>query len=588
MRELLEFLFSQIGQDRIFVSEPVETSIQGLKSDFMDLHNIKNISEVKMSIVDNFRMLYNQNGMERRYAFSTLKGDTANLVTEEIILDMKAYFNDGLALLTPDPYYLAEKNFTRESFYKYVEKLQTWDSKTKIKKRAEILAKFKTVIGFYVYVSINGEANILDLSRLTCTLYKDTEREKAFSFVKSIMKDEETDNFLCSTYDENDTTDHFWYIDKDANFLGSVNTRVANYLGHWDFKVLPGTFDLFAIQVNNKTLLYSYKNNVVYNEFDMEFNILNVLNQDPKDYHERTLILLHNNDLDREGNEDILAFSPLVFKKEEEKGKYIELPALNVRSFKQIQGLDTLYIVTDNPNYVKEEEIPIEEMDENIEDIPDTYNDKNMPYVMTLMYMEGSEFTLKEIPCSSMPSSIHVNKDNGVITLTFKQDVFYNVVTFFHEYATLYKYSYMEISTSGVESKIQRKITAKKMEHLKRHLRETSLTEKTLEQEFNQMHNFLKVRVKEQKALEDPNKHNPILSSSYFVDMTNNKPNFDVERLFVNSVGKYFDYKFVNNDTKIRMRRELSQEEIKNAEQFYRQEMEWLKNNKFDKTIIKK
>lgn len=585
MRELLEFLFTQIGQDRIFVSEPVDTVVQGLKTDFMDMHNIKHVSDVKMSIVDNFRMLYNQNGMERRYAFSTLIGNTVNLVTDEIILDMKAYFNDGLALLTPDPYYLAEKKFTRESFYKYVEKIQTWNSKTKIKKRAEILATFKTVIGFYVYVNMNNEADLLDLSRITCTLYKDTEREKAFTLVKSIMKDKHSDTFLCSTYDEDDTTDHFWYMDKNTHFLGSVNTKIANYLGHWDFKVLPGTFDLFAVQTNGKTLIYSYENNIVYNEYDLEFTILNVLNQDPIDYHSRTLILLHNNDLDREGQEDILAFSPLVYKKEEEKGKYIELPALNIRSFKQIYGLDVLYIVTDNPDYVKEEEIPVEKMDENVEDIPDTYNDNNLPYVMTLMYMEGEEFTLKEIPCSSMPSSIHVNKDNGVVTLTFKQDVFYNVVTFFHEYSTLYKYSYMEISTSGVESKIQRKITSKKMEHLKRHLIETSLTEKTVEQEFNQMHNFLKVRVLEQKTLEDPSKQNPILSSSYFVDMTNNKPNFDIERLFINGVGRFFDFKFVNNDTKIRMRKELTREEIENTEKIYKQEMEWLKNNKFDKSL---
>ena len=133
---------------------------------------------------------------------------------------------------------------------------------------------------------------------------------------------------------------------------------------------------------------------------------------------------------------------------------------------------------------------------------------------MTLMYMnENNEFTLKELPVSSIPTSMYVSRKTGMITFTFKQDVFYNVVSFFREYYTLYKYSYMEIATSGVREKMDRKITHKRLQQLKQHLIDTSSDDRSIVEEFNRMHNFVKVRIEENRSYEDPEKRNPIISS---------------------------------------------------------------------------
>lgn len=194
------------------------------------------------------------------------------------------------------------------------------------------------------------------------------------------------------------------------------------------------------------------------------------------------------------------------------------------------------------------------------------------------MYMdENNEFMLKELECSSIPSTIYASRKFGVVTLTFKQDVVYNTVSFFHEFGTLYKYSYMEIATSGVKNKIQRQITAKKLEHLKRHLLDTSVTERTTEEEFTQMHNFVKVHVLENRTQEYPPVRNPIIASSYFVDMTSNKPNFDIDRIFVNNVGRYLDFRYVDNSSKTMMRKELSKKELEDMSKRQEIEDEWLK-----------
>lgn len=576
MRELLEFIFDQIGKDRIFCTVPTAVSTKGLKADFKEMYDVEE-KDIDTAMIDNFRMLSYQNGLRRYYAFSTLSGNTVNLLTDEIILDMKVIYDNGVSLLIPDPIYLQEKGFTKDSFIKYVSKLNTWKSREKIKKRLEILGSFKQVIGYYVYVNKNDEADIIDLSNKVYTLYGGTEHEKSYSFVKSIIKSDKEDKFLCSTFEKDDETDHFWYIDDETNFLGSVNQQVADTLGHWDFIVMPCTYDLFLIQTNGKTLVYSYSNNLIYNEFDLEFSIINVLNSNVKDYHNRTLLLMLNHDADREGHEDILAFTPLTYHKEEEKGKYIELPAQHVKSVKQIRGLDVLYMITDNPEYVDEKDTPIEEEDESLNTIRTEYNKNNLPYIVTLMYMnENDEFTLKELPCSSIPSQIHVSKKFGVVTMTFKQDMFYNVATFFHEYGSLYKYSYMEIATRGVREKIQRQITAKKMAQLKKHLIDTSVTERTLEEEFNQMHNFVKVKVLESKNYADTVSE-PIISSSYFVDMTDNKANFDVDRLFVNNVGRFMDFRMIDQSTYTRVRKEVSKEELDSMVKRQQEDLEWVK-----------
>ena len=577
MRELLQFIFDQIGRERIFCTAPTSVSTKGMKSDFKEMYNIEE-KDIDSAMIDNFRMLSYQDGMRRYYAFSTLNGNTVNLLTDEVILDMKVIYDNGVSLLIPDPVYIQEKGFTKESFIKYVSKLNTWKSKDKIRKRLEILGSFKTVIGYYIYVNINDEADILDLSNKVYTLYKDTEREKSYSFIKSLIKSDNEDKFLCSTFEEGDETDHFWYIDNEANFLGSVNQQVAETLGHWDFIVMPCTYDLFLIQTKGKTLVYSYGTNLIYNEFDMEFSIINVLNQNIEDYHKRTLLLMLNHDAEREGHEDILAFTPLTYHKEEEKGHYVELPSQHIKSIKQIRGLDVLYVITDNPDYVEEPETPLEEEDETLEKINNEYNKDNLPYVATLMYMnENDEFTLKELPCSSIPSQIHVSKRFGTVTMTFKQDMFYNVVTFFHEYGSLYKYSYMEISTTGVRNKVHRQLTAKKLAQLKKHLVDTSVTERTLEEEFNQMHNFVKVRLLENKSYSDPTIRDPIISSSYFVDMTDNKPNFDVDRIFVNNVGRFMDFRMIDQSNYSRVRKELSKQDLDDMVKREQEDLEWVK-----------
>ena len=581
MKELLEYIFSEIGKDRVFHTVSIDNDIEAMRTDFNVTHKIEGEEEdnVRSSIIDNFRMLFYQKDRERHYAFSTMTGATANLITEEVILDMKVYFDNGIALLIPDPIYVQEKGFTKESFMKYVDKLQIWKSDKKVQKRLAILEKFKTIIGYYVYVNDNDEAEVLDLTNMVCTLYEGQENEKSYSFVRSLVKSDTKEEFLCSTYDDDDETDHFWYIDKDTNFLGSVNQKIHDLLDTWDFKVLPGTFDLFLIQKDGKSYLYSYSHDLIYNEFDKEFTVINVLNDDPTHYHDRTLLLLHNHDIDREGQEDLLAFTPLTYTREDEKGKYIELPPYHVKSIKQIYGLDTLYLITDNPEYKKEQESPIETMDSEVEEIPDSYNGNNLPYICTLMYMdENNEFSLKELYCSSIPSTIHASKKFGVVTLTFKQDVLYNTVSFFHEFGTLYKYSYMEIATSGVKDKIQRQITAKKLEHLKRHLMDTSVTERTMEEEFTQMHNFVKVHVLENKTQKYPPVRNPIIASSYFVDMTTNKPNFDIDRIFVNNVGRYIDFRYVNDSNKTMLRKEISKFELEDIAKKQEIEDEWLRN----------
>lgn len=557
MRELIYFLFSIIGEERVFASKQIDTDLVDLKSDFAKVFGIEKLSEISGSIVDNYRMYHYQEGINRHYAFSTLTGATASLVTDEVVLDMRVFFDNGIAFYTPDPYYLQEKGFTRDSFIKYVSKIQTWTSSKKIQKRLEVLESFKKVIGYYVYTNVNGEASILDLTGIVCTLYKDTEYEKSMSFVKSIIKHETEDKFLCSTYDSNDTTDHFWYIDSECRYLGSVNEKIRKLLGHNNFAIHPGTYDLFLIRVDNKSLLYSYKFDLIYNEFDLPFDIINVLNPDPSDYQHRTLILMLNHDVEREGEEDILAFTPLSVTVPEQRGKYIQLPGHQVKSMKQIYGTDVIYTVTDNPNYIPEKETPLEDYDDEIQDVAAYYNEHNLPYIMTLMYMnENNEFTLKELPVSSIPTSMYVSRKTGMITFTFKQDVFYNVVSFFREYYTLYKYSYMEIATSGVREKMDRKITHKRLQQLKQHLIDTSSDDCSIVEEFNRMHNFVKVRIEENRSYEDPEKRNPIISSSYFKDLSNNLINHDVNRVFINNTGRFLDMKMIDNTVRSRLRYE--------------------------------
>ena len=131
---------------------------------------------------------------------------------------------------------------------------------------------------------------------------------------------------------------------------------------------------------------------------------------------------------------------------------------------------------------------------------------------------------------------------------------------------------------SGVKDKIQRQITAKKLEHLKRHLMDTSVTERTMEEEFTQMHNFVKVHVLENKTQKYPPVRNPIIASSYFVDMTTNKPNFDIDRIFVNNVGRYIDFRYVNDSNKTMLRKEISKFELEDIAKKQEIEDEWLRN----------
>lgn len=542
MRDLINFLFTQMGPEKVYRTMDIDDQLLNLKNDFIETHQVEQMNEISNSIVDNYRMLYYQNGMRRHYAFSTLVGETANLITEDVIIDKEVFQGSGVALYTPDPYHLDEKGFTRESFIKFAEKMYSWKSQKKIQKRIDALAQFRTVVGYFVYTNKYGEASILDLTNQVITLYKDTDKEMDKMFTKHITKSSDDDTFLCSTFKEEEKVNHYWYMDKNLMLKEEINKKVADLLGHWDFKIHPGTYDLFGIWENGKTHIYSVKYNLIYNTFDMEWRLLNVLNPDPRDYNSRTLLLLFNHDTERTDDEDRLAFTPLHPSRPEEKGKYIEIPKTQTRIMKQIIGLDIIYTIVDNPEYMELSE----------EEKKDT---KIYPYVFTLMYMdENNEFTIKEIPAASIPVSIYVSKEYGVITLIYKQDVFYNTVSFFREVFTEYKYSYMELSTQGVREKYQKKLTAKNLAKLKAHLLETATIPKTAEDEYNQMHSFIKVRTEEEQMSQDPINANPILASSYFIDLTNMKVEYDVERMFINVIGKFVDIQYSDKSIRSRMR----------------------------------
>lgn len=581
MRDLLDFLFKDIGEERIFYTKNVDEELYSFKQNFVLTHNLKEneLLSVQSSIIDNFRMLFFQKKNRRYYGFSTLKGDPTYLVTEEMVIDMKTFHNNGVALYLVSPEDLTKKGFTRESWDAFCDRFYNLKSQKKRQKVIDKISNMDTVIGYYVYVNEKGEADILDLSNKVCTLYVGTEKEKSMSFIRSIIKHTRKDQFLCATHTEGDTTDHFFYVDKDFNFLGSVNEKISLLLGHDDFKVHPGTYDLFAIrEKGEKTSLYSYEKNLIYNEFELDFKILNVLNSDVNDYFKRTLVVMLNHDINREGNEDILAFSPLNVTKEEDKGRYVDLPTDTVRSMKQIYGTDILYCVNNNPTY-ETNEIPQPELDEWLEkQITSNYDFENKPYIITLMYMnENDEFTLDEIPASSVPVSIYVTKETGTITLTFKQDVFYNVVTFFKEYYTMYKYSYMEISTSGIKEKIQRKLTGKKLQQLRNHLLETGVSERTIDDEFNQMHRFVKVKIQNER--DGGREGNNILASSYFVDLSIGEPNYDINRLFVNKTGKFLEFSFSDTSQKNFIRMENKNFNLEEYLKQRQNEEDWIRKH---------
>ena len=92
------------------------------------------------------------------------------------------------------------------------------------------------------------------------------------------------------------------------------------------------------------------------------------------------------------------------------------------------------------------------------------------------------------------------------------------------------------------------------------------------------MHNFVKVHVLENRTQKYPPTRNPIIASSYFVDMTTNKPNFDVDRIFVNNVGRYLDFRYINDSNKTMLRKEMSKEELNDLAKKQEIEDEWLKD----------
>ena len=140
-----------MGPEKVYRTMDIDDQLLNLKNDFIETHQVEQMNEISNSIVDNYRMLYYQNGMRRHYAFSTLVGETANLITEDVIIDKEVFQGSGVALYTPDPYHLDEKGFTRESFIKFAEKMYSWKSQKKIQKRIDALAQFRTVVGYFVY-----------------------------------------------------------------------------------------------------------------------------------------------------------------------------------------------------------------------------------------------------------------------------------------------------------------------------------------------------------------------------------------------------------------------------------------------------
>ncbi len=569
MKEVVSFLFSQIGEDKIFRSTDIDGQLVNLKNDFIELHDIPSdkMNTIKNNIVDTYRMLFYQNGNRRHYGFSTLVGDTANLITDEVILDRHVSPNDGIIFYTPDPYFLSEKGFTRESFISFSEKIYTWKSKKKIQKRIDTLASFKSVVGYFVYTNKSGEANILDLTNQVITLYKDTDRELDKMVIKHIMKSPYgEDEFLCSTFNNDEDIQHYWYMTKDLILKTEINKQIYETLGHWDFKIYPGSYDIFVIWENNKSHLYSVKYNLIYNTFEGHWRIINVLNSNPDDYNKRTIVLLHNHDMEKEDEKDIdtLGMAPLNPNKTEEMGKYVEIPTDNAKSIKQIIGSDVLYTVVNNPEYFELTED--EQESTHLE-----------PYIFSMMYMNDEDvFTLTELPASSIPISIYLDKAHGVMTFIYKQNVFYNVVSFFKEAFTEYKYSYMEVSTQGVREAKNRKLTEKHLLDVKKHLLSTSTHNKSSEEEYRQLHTFHKIRVEEEEASTDPIDDNPILASSYFIDMTNMEVDYGVERLLLTTNGKFVDIKYSDKSISSKMRYQTPLSDFQKELDALSDDREWL------------
>lgn len=586
MKELIEFLFEQMEPASIkegkgaYYSVPVDANIAAMKNDFVEYCQLNvDLTKIQSTIINDYRMLYYQKEIRRFYAFSTMSGATANIITDEVVLDMEAIEDSGIILYTPDPYYLTEKGFTRESFQEYARKIHSMKSKKKIKKRIDHMASFKSVVGYFVYTNKLGEASVLDLTNIVITLYKDTEMEKDKLFIKHIIKHPDKDLFLCSGYSENEDNagkQDYWYIDVDKRYLGSINERVAKVLGHWDFEIYPGSFDLFAIWdlTKKKTLVYSYSKDLIYNEFDDYFKLLNILSPREEDYANRTIILLYNHDIDREGDEDILGVTPLSVIKEEDRGRYVPIHKHQTKIFKKIHGLDILYTVVENPDYVEEEDQEV--VDEEFNDI--IYKKDSYPYIFSLMYMdEDNQFVVREIPTSSIPVTIYASKKSGIITLIYSQNVMHNVVSFFKEYYTLYKYSYIELSTSGVRENKQRKLTMKILQKLRDHLLETSTDEKTYDEEFRQMHTFINARILDEKNSPDPTNDNPIISSSYFIDLTNMVKETDVTRLFINPSGRFMDIQYIDRSISSRLRIFDPDFDLEETAKKEAEDIEWVK-----------
>lgn len=182
-----------------------------------------------------------------------------------------------------------------------------------------------------------------------------------------------------------------------------------------------------------------------------------------------------------------------------------------------------------------------------------------------------------EIPATSVPINIYASKDTGTITLIYKQDVFYNTVTFFREIYTDYKYSYMEVSTQDVARRKQRQLTHKVLGKLRNHLLEVSTEPEDAYDEYTQMHTFINANIEMRKI--QGGEADPIIASSYFKDLSNNRREPDVVKVYVNSDGKFMDIEYIDGSWSHKLRYHDKTFSLEDTLNKIREEQQWNAEN---------
>ena len=545
MKDLVNFLFDYVdpGKDKIHQSFNIDGAINKAEDAFyinMDLSE-EYKGKLHRAIVGNFYVLQMKIKNRRFYEFCSFYGDPSFLITDEVILDQKIV-DGNVALITPSPYSVVEEGFTRESFQLFIESMYQKNkvSQKSMEETEALIERLDHVVGYFIYRDMNKESQILDL---TDKVYSFTE-EKERVFIKHIIKDEYSDNFLCvgyhyEEYEVDGKTKkkrimHNFVIDKDYNLVKNINRQVRELLGHNDFTITSTNYDIFAINLTkeNKTHIYSQTYNRILNTFDLpNVDIVNILGTDPNKYGTQSLILLYYYSMVK--NEDLLMFAKLVPEDEESAGKFFNIPNEDRRIIKHIRGTDILYTVVET-------------------------NDEDKPYLFTIMYIDekSNELVAEYIKTSSVPVTIWVSKETGVITFLYRTENINQIVHFWKDYGTTYKYSHIDLK---VEPLLEDKESVYEgLERLKKHLLETN-PDKLAMDEWEIMHYFVDISYKGIKnsdlitsTLTDPD---PMIESDYYVNVNTGEVNTDIAKVFTSIYGNFMDFLLVDGSIGHRLRK---------------------------------